>query len=78
MFHSVKQFYSIWQPKFSPRNKSMLAQCIKSKRQKKKKKKKKKSEMMVMIENFIDEKKINFLGQKNRKNSARRGVGQSL
>ena len=75
MFHSVKQFYRIWQPKFSPRNKSMLAQCIKSKRQKKKKKK---SEMMVMIENFIDEKKINFLGQKNRKNSARRGVGQSL
>ena len=39
MFHSVKQFYRIWQPKFSPRNKSMLAQCIKSKRQKKKKKK---------------------------------------
>ena len=38
MFHSVKQFYRIWQPKFSPRNKSMLAQCIKSKRQKKKKK----------------------------------------
>ena len=74
MFHSVKQFYRIWQPKFSPRNKSMLAQCIKSKRQKKKKK----SEMMVMIENFIDEKKINFLGQKNRKNSAGRGVGQSL
>ena len=72
MFHSVKQFYSIWQPKFSPRNKSMLAQRIKSKRQKNK------SEMMVRIEKFIDEKKINFLGQKNRKNSARRGVGQSL
>ena len=47
----------------------MLAQRIKSKRQKNK------SEMMVRIEKFIDEKKINFLGQKNRKNSARGGWG---
>ena len=31
--------------------------------------------MMAMIENFIDEKKINFLGQKNRKNLCPQGGG---
>ena len=40
----------------------MLAQRIRHLSPKVKGKKKKKSEMMMMTENYIDEKKINFLG----------------